>query len=763
LALEELESRQLLSADFVPVPAEPAPLPLSPLHQAVVSTLVTQDTAAQYSGSVDLVFVDPRVPDSAGLLADLQASGRHFEIITLDTNRDGIVQVTEALADRMQVDAIHFITHGTDAAVQLGSGWLNARTLAANIDAVASWGHALKEDGDLLFYGCDLAGSARGRALVDWISALTQADVAASTDATGAKSLGGNWTLEYHVGSVHAAIAVSADEQRAWDSLLASTISFQDGVSGYVGTQETELTQPNPNTVQGSNTSVSVDLVNGGGQSQGLIRFDNIFGSGPNQIPLGSTILSGTLTVYVTNDSAAGANITLHRMLVDWNEGTATWNSLGGGLNSGVDYLAAVDSTLPNPNSGNNVFNTFSGLQSTLQAWSNGTASNYGWGILNDNNNGLDFRSAEWSTTAQRPRLNVTFNVPPALANGSAFNYTENQAAAAINTAITVSDIDNATLANASVSITGNFAAGEDLLGFVNDGATMGNITGSYAAGVLSLSSAGASATLAEWQAALRAVTYFNSSDSPSTLARTVSYAVNDGTSGSNIVTSTINVTAVNDAAVLDNSRTPVLNAENEDAGAPAGPVGTLVSSLVDFAVPAGQVDNVTDADAAPALGIAVTAANTTNGSWFFSINGGTNWSALGAVTNSNARLLAADANTRIYFQPGANFNGTIASAITFRAWDRTGAPGNGATADTTINGGTTAFSSTTDTASITVNPVNDAPVADDELGLSTAEDTTLNIAVLTGDTDVDGDTLSVTEINGTAIAVGGSSSPTAA
>jgi hypothetical protein len=47
--------------------------------------------------------------------------------------------------------------------------------------------------------------------------------------------------------------------------------------------------------------------------------------------------------------------------------------------------------------------------------------------------------------------------------------------------------------------------------------------------------------------------------------------------------------------------------------------------------------------------------------------------------------------------------------------------------------------------------------VADDELGLTTAEDTPLNIDVLTGDTDVDGDTLSVTQINGTAIAVGGS------
>ena len=145
LTLEELEPRQLLSADVVPLPAEPAPLPNSALSEAVVSTLAAQptDSATLLSGSYELVFVDPRVPDAAKLVADLQAQNadgaRHFEIITLDAHRDGIEQVTEALADRMQVDAIHFITHGTDGAVQLGGSWLNAKRVAANAEAVASW------------------------------------------------------------------------------------------------------------------------------------------------------------------------------------------------------------------------------------------------------------------------------------------------------------------------------------------------------------------------------------------------------------------------------------------------------------------------------------------------------------------------------------------------------------------------------------------------------------------------------------------------
>jgi hypothetical protein len=169
------------------------------------------------------------------------------------------------------------------------------------------------------------------------------------------------------------------------------------------------------------------------------------------------------------------------------------------------------------------------------------------------------------------------------------------------------------------------------------------------------------------------------------------------------------NIVAINNAPVLDPTPSPVLTAVNQDAGAPSGAVGTLVSSLVDFAVPASQMDNVTDVDSGALLGIAVTAADTSNGTWYCSTDGGTTWNALGAVADNNARLLAADANTRLYFQPNANYHGTLAAAITFRAWDQT-AGSNGTLADTTINGGTTAFSTATDTASLTVNPLADTP-----------------------------------------------------
>ncbi len=171
---------------------------------------------------------------------------------------------------------------------------------------------------------------------------------------------------------------------------------------------------------------------------------------------------------------------------------------------------------------------------------------------------------------------------------------------------------------------------------------------------------------------------------------------------------------AVNTAPVLDSSKTPTLPAIPEDSPAPVGAVGVLVSTLVDYATPAGQVDNVTDPDGNP-LGIAVTGVTGGgNGSWFYSTNDGGTWNAMGPVSSSSARLLFADGVTRIYFQPAANLTGSINNVITFRAWDRTSGFNGQNLVDTSgaNSGGSTAFSAATDNVDLTVTAVNDAPTA---------------------------------------------------
>ena len=144
-----------------------------------------------------------------------------------------------------------------------------------------------------------------------------------------------------------------------------------------------------------------------------------------------------------------------------------------------------------------------------------------------------------------------------------------------------------------------------------------------------------------------------------------MTYRVTDGSlTSTTTATLTITVTAVNDAPVLDATGSPSLSAINEDDTTSAG---TLITSLIS----SGGSGYISDVDAGALQGLAITAADTTSGSWQYTTDG-TTWLALGAVSNINARLLAADGTTRIRFVPNADFNGTIAAALTFRAWDRT-------------------------------------------------------------------------------------------
>ena len=108
-------------------------------------------------------------------------------------------------------------------------------------------------------------------------------------------------------------------------------------------------------------------------------------------------------------------------------------------------------------------------------------------------------------------------------------SYTENDPPLTITGSLSLFDVDDTQLESASVSIIGNFAFAEDVLGFTDQS----GITGNYDAlsGVLSLTG---TASIADYETALRSVTYFNTSDDPSDATRTISFSVNDGALDSN-------------------------------------------------------------------------------------------------------------------------------------------------------------------------------------------------------------------------------------
>ena len=123
-----------------------------------------------------------------------------------------------------------------------------------------------------------------------------------------------------------------------------------------------------------------------------------------------------------------------------------------------------------------------------------------------------------------------------------------------------------------------------------------------------------------------------------------------------------------------------------------------------------------TDVDANAVKGIAISSAPTDKGVWQFTINGGNTWSSFASAqyprSRTNAMLLPSNGTlSRVRFVPNQDFNGTV--QLGYYAWDQTqgtaGGTFNIATDDKL--GGITAFSTGSHVSTLTVTPVNDAPM----------------------------------------------------
>jgi autotransporter-associated beta strand protein len=194
--------------------------------------------AATPTGTADnrqeIVFVDGQVQDYQQLLAGIKPG---TEVVVLNPTGDGLKQISDYLAGRIGIDAIHIVSHGLPGQVTLGSLTLDKAGLDARAADLAQIGQSLDADGDILFYGCDVGSGAAGQAFVNQIAQLSGADVAASNDATGSTSQGGDWTLEVTSGSIEAVIPFSASAQQAFSGkLFAGTLNFSGPADATIGT-----------------------------------------------------------------------------------------------------------------------------------------------------------------------------------------------------------------------------------------------------------------------------------------------------------------------------------------------------------------------------------------------------------------------------------------------------------------------------------------------------------------------------------------------
>jgi hypothetical protein len=215
---------------------------------------------------------------------------------------------------------------------------------------------------------------------------------------------------------VHAlALAVAAVLASTGAQAESLVQTFQQGAGGYTGQFDTNLRGEDPTTPGGSLAEISVDASDGGFPSQGLLRFDGVFGPGAGQIGADRVITAATLTLQVTS---AGSGIRFHELLQPWNDATITWASAGDGIQAdGIEAALAAVFEVGANDPGANVGEGPLVLDVTLamQRAQAGLAP-YGWALLPflpEGTNGIDFYSAEWDFVAERPLLSVTTSPVP--------------------------------------------------------------------------------------------------------------------------------------------------------------------------------------------------------------------------------------------------------------------------------------------------------------------------------------------------------------
>lgn len=144
-----------------------------------------------------------------------------------------------------------------------------------------------------------------------------------------------------------------------------------------------------------------------GSTHRSYVGFFNIFGEGQDQIPEGSTITSATLTIVkVSSDGFSGSG-TLYKVTSAWTENTITWGNKPGYSSASGDYRSFTYGY-----SANRIINL--NVTSVVQGWADAPSTNYGWMFTAIQSMGSSsaFASDDYSNSAFRPKLSVTFTAP---------------------------------------------------------------------------------------------------------------------------------------------------------------------------------------------------------------------------------------------------------------------------------------------------------------------------------------------------------------
>ncbi|MEK0193245.1 DUF4347 domain-containing protein, partial [Microcoleus anatoxicus] len=112
-----------------------------------------------------IVFVDSQVKDYPILTESIHPDTK---VIVLKGDRDGIEQIAETLKQGKNIAAVHILSHGAAASVQIGATELNLSNIETYRDRLETWFALPAEENsnsritakpEILLYGCNVAAT----------------------------------------------------------------------------------------------------------------------------------------------------------------------------------------------------------------------------------------------------------------------------------------------------------------------------------------------------------------------------------------------------------------------------------------------------------------------------------------------------------------------------------------------------------------------------------------------------------------------------
>jgi hypothetical protein len=541
-------------------------------------------------------------------------------------------------------------------------------------------------------------------------------------------------------------ISVTAANDAPTLTASAGTASYTEGGAAAAVDPGLTATDPDSAQLQSATVSITSNFSSADGDSLNFVNQNGISGSynsgtgvlsltGNSSVANYQTALRSitftntsenpstatrTVSFQVTDSSAAASNVVTRDVTVaaandapvvttsggstSYSEGAAATpvdsgvtvtdaddtNLEGGTVRISSGFQSGDDLVFVNQNGINGVYNTGTGV---LTLTGTSSVANYQTALRSiafQTTNGapvgsktIEFKvnDGDVDSNAATKEIDITsVNSAPVLtATVAPLAYSEGAGAVAVDPGLTATDADSTEFGSATVQITSNFVGVDDQLDFVDTG----TITGSYndTTGKLTLTGTD---SIANYQAALRSVTYTNSSENPSG-TKTVSFKATDVEGApSNIATRDIALTGVNDAPTVTTSGG---NAAYTEGGAAVTiDNGLTITDPDDTNLESGQVRLSVGFEAGDDL-------------QFVNQNG------ISGVYNSGTGVLTLTGTSSV-----ANYQ-TALRSIKFGATDND--PVTTKTVEFRVNDGSA--DSNLATRDITVTPTNDAPVADDE------------------------------------------------